>query len=61
MLKKMDLDEKKKEYIKKLNNICYQNNSIVQKTRQEVDQLSKIKQKMLERKKLIQQALSNNI
>jgi hypothetical protein len=34
MLKKMDLDEKKKEYIKKLNNICYQNNSIVQKTRQ---------------------------
>lgn len=43
----------KKEYIKKLNNVCYQNNSIVQKTKEEIEAKNKLRERIRNYKKQI--------
>jgi len=37
----------KKEYVTKLNNLCYQNNSIIKTTREKLQELKKIKNQNL--------------
>lgn len=43
----------KKEYIKKLNNVCYQNNSIVQQTKEEIEAKNKLRERIRNYKKQI--------
>lgn len=45
LIKELNTKETKQEFINKINNICYQNKAIVQKTRKEID--TSKKQKLL--------------